>query len=71
MTWHNRRAWHVSLASECVTTMVTLPWQHCYYRWLVKSCTVGELLPTDAACLFTGSQDNGTSDKPDFDVQVL
>ena len=30
---------------------------------------VGKLLTTDA-CVFGSSQDNGTSDKPDFDVQV-
>ena len=47
-----------------IITMVTL-----YYRWLVKSCTVGKLLPTDA-CLFNSSHDNNTNDKPDFDVQV-
>ena len=38
-------------------------------RWLVNSCTVGKLLPTDTQ-LFTSSQGNDTSDKPDFDVQV-
>ena len=47
-----------------IITMVTL-----YYRWLIKSCTVGKLLPTDA-CLFNGSHDNDNNDKPDFNVQV-
>ena len=47
-----------------IITMVTL-----HYRWLVKSCTVGELFPTDD-CLFNSCHDNGTSDKPEFDVQV-
>ena len=45
-------------------TMVTL-----HYRWLVKSCTVGELLPTDD-CFYNSHHDNGTSDKPEFDVEV-
>ena len=47
-----------------IITMATLD-----YRWLVKSCTVGRLLPTDAS-LFNSHHDNGTNDKPDFDVQV-
>lgn len=65
MRWHNKGAWHVSLASMCVVvlviTMVTL---HC--RWLVDSCTVGKLLPLDKYP-FKTSKDNA---KPDFDVQV-
>ena len=69
MTWRNRKAWLVSIASTLyyyiIITMVTL-----YYRWLVKSCTIGKLLPTNTG-LFTSNHDSSANDKPDFDIKVF
>ena len=70
MTWQNRRAWHVSLASMLYYCIDHYHGNTLHYRWLVKSCTVGKLLPTDA-CFFSSSHDNGNNEKPDFDVQVF
>ena len=76
MTTRGLKVWHGKTEGRgmchlpvCCIVILIITMATLHYRWLVKSCTVGKLLPTDD-WFFISFHDNGTSDKPEFDVQV-